>query len=148
NLPLPVVTYAEMSNGVKLVEEVLHRARAGQTDQQIAAELTAAGYHAPLKQKLSAHSITRMRQRHGISSRRSEFRRQGLPGWITLLQAVQCLGEHGSWAYYLIRQKRLIIVRDPEIGLYLVRDTKKTMKQLRELLRGKRFSLTLTPRLP
>src|SRR5262245_24835663 len=57
------------------------------------------------------------------------------------------LGEHTSWAYYLIRQKRLMIVRDPEIGLYLVRDSKKTLKQLRELLRGKRFSLTLQPRL-
>ena len=44
-LDLPVVTYAEMGNGEELIAEVLRRARAGQPDRQIAAELTAAGYH-------------------------------------------------------------------------------------------------------
>ena len=145
-LPLPVVTYAEMSNSSELTEEVLRRARAGQTDRQIARELTAAGYHAPLKQGLSAHSVTRIRQRHGVVSRRTEFRRQGVPGWITLGQAVKRLGEHTGWAYYLIRQKRLVIARDRDVGLYLVRDNKKVLKQLQQLLRGERFSLTLQPR--
>src|SRR5262245_16692390 len=48
-LSLPVVTYAELADGAELMAEVLRRARAGQPDEQIAAELTAAGYHAPLK---------------------------------------------------------------------------------------------------
>ena len=146
-LSLPVVTYAEMSNGQALIDEVLRRARAGQTDERIAVDLTAAGYHAPLKGGLSAASVFRLRQKHGVDSRRTEFRRQGLPGWITLGQAVKRLKEQQAWAYYLVRQKRLVISRDPEIGLYLVRDNQKTLKALKELLRGKRFSLTLQPRL-
>ena len=48
-LDLPVVTYAEMGSGEELISEVLRRARAGQSDEQIAAEMTAAGYHAPLR---------------------------------------------------------------------------------------------------
>lgn len=147
-LALPVVTYAEMTNSDALIAEVLRRARAGQTDRQIAAELTAAGYHAPLKEGLSAGSVYRLRQKHGVHSRKTEFRRRGLPGWITLGQAVKRLGEHSGWAYYLIRQKRLVIERDPEIGLYLIRDSKNTITELKELLQGQRFSLTLQPRLP
>jgi DNA invertase Pin-like site-specific DNA recombinase len=146
-VPLPVVTYAEMANGEALVSEVLRRARAGQSDKQIATELTAAGYHAPLKQRLSVHSIVRIRQQHGVYGRKIEFFRRGLAGWITLGQATQRLGEHKAWAYYLIRKKRLLIERDLEIGLYLVRDNKKVLKQLKELLSGERFSLTLDPRL-
>jgi hypothetical protein len=49
-------------------------------------------------------------------------------------------------AYYLIRKKRLLIDRDPKIGLYLVRDNKRVLKDLKDLLRGERFSLTLEPR--
>jgi DNA invertase Pin-like site-specific DNA recombinase len=143
---LPVVTYAEMSNGEQLVSEVLRRARAGQRDEQIAEEMTAAGYHAPLKRCLSVDSVVRIRQQHGVYSRKTEFLRQGLAGWITLGQAVERLGEHRAWAYYLIRKKRLLIDRDSEIGLYLVRDNKRVLKDLKNLLRGERFSLTLEPR--
>src|SRR5262249_15392959 len=145
-LSLPVVTYSEISDFETLVNEVLRRARAGQSDKQIATDLTAAGYHAPLKQCLSVHSIERIRKQHGVYSRKTEFLRQGLAGWITLGQAVQRLKEHKAWAYYLIRKKRLIIERDVEIGLYLVRDDPGVLKELKELLRGERFSLTLNRR--
>jgi DNA invertase Pin-like site-specific DNA recombinase len=144
---LPVVTYAEMANGKALISEVLRRARAGQSDKQIAAELTAAGYHAPLKKCVSVSSVVRIRLQHGVHGRKTEFFRRGLAGWITLGQATERLGAHKSWAYYLIRQKRLLIERDSEIGLYLVRDNKKVLKQLKALLSGERFSLTLDPRL-
>jgi DNA invertase Pin-like site-specific DNA recombinase len=145
-IPLPVVTYAEMTDGQELIAEVLRRARAGQSDEQIAMELTAAGYHAPLKQCVYLSSVTRIRLRHGIASRRTVFLRHGLPGWITISQAAKRLAENSGWAYHLIRQKRLVLTRDRETGLYLVRDNKKVLKQLKELLRGKRFSLTLQPR--
>ncbi len=46
----------------------------------------------------------------------------------------------------MIRKKRLHIDRDPEIGLYLVRDDKRVLKQLKALLRGERLSLTLERR--
>jgi DNA invertase Pin-like site-specific DNA recombinase len=145
-LALPVVTYAEMTNGAELIAEVVRRAQAGEPDERIAAEMTAAGRHSPLKRGLSAETVRRIRLRHGIYSRAAEFRRQGLPGWITLGQAVKRLGEHTGWAYYLIRQKRLMIERDAEVGLYLVPDNKGVLKQLKEVLRGKRLSLTIARR--
>jgi DNA invertase Pin-like site-specific DNA recombinase len=148
SLALPVVTYAAMADGEALIAEVLRRARVGQSDQQIATELTAAGFHAPLQEGLSAASVYRIRQKHGVYSRKTEFLRRGLRSWMTLGQAVERLGEHTGWAYYLIRQGRLVIQRDREIGLYLVRENKKTLRDLKGLLRGKRFSLTLQPRLP
>src|SRR5579883_1817148 len=145
-LELRVVTYAEMADGEQLVCEVLRRAWAGQSDEQIAAEMTAAGYQAPLKKCLNVDSVVRIRHQHGVYSRKTEFLRHGLAGWITLGQAVERLGEHKSWAYYLIRKRRLLIHRDPEIGLYLVRDDERVLKELKELLRGERFSLTLERR--
>ncbi|AGA28930.1 recombinase family protein [Singulisphaera acidiphila] len=145
-LDLPVVTYAEMEKGEELIDEVVRRAQAGESDQQIAAELTAAGYHAPLKRRLGVESVRRIREKHGVSARRTEFQRHGLPGWISLGEAVRRLGEHTSWAYYLIRLGRLQIERDPVIGLYLVPDRKKPLKKLKELLRGQRFSLIVERR--
>lgn len=147
-LSLPVVTYAEMANSDALISEVVCRAREGQSDERIAAELTAAGYHAPLKSVLSAASVARIRRKHSFISRRTEFLRHGLPGWMTLGQAVERLAEHKAWAYYMIRNKRLVITRDPEIGLYLVPNDRKTLREIKQLLRGKRFSLTIQPRLP
>jgi hypothetical protein len=146
-LPLPVVTYAELADGVELVAEVLRRTRAGQPDEQIAAEMTAAGYHAPLKKGLSVGSVRRIRGKHGVCSRKTEFYRHGLPGWIALGEAMKRLGEHTGWAYYLIRKQRLRIERDPEVGLYLIPDSKKMLKELKALLRGQRFSLTIERRL-
>ncbi len=108
--------------------------------------MTAAGYQAPLKKCLNVDSVVRIRHQHGVYSRKTEFLRHGLAGWITLGQAVERLGEHKSWAYYLIRKRRLLIHRDPEIGLYLVRDDERVLKELKELLRGERFSLTLERR--
>jgi hypothetical protein len=145
-LDLPVVTYAEMSAGDALIAEVLRRARSGQPDQQIAAELTAAGYHAPLKRGLSVASVSRIRLQHSVYARKTEFRRHGMPGWLSLGEAAKRLGEHTAWAYYMIRENRLLIRRDPEIGLYLVPDRKGVLRQLKELLRGQRFSLTIEPR--
>jgi hypothetical protein len=145
-LSLPVATYAGLGEGGELIAEVLRRVRAGQADGQIAAELTAAGYHAPLKEHLSAGSVQRIRIRHGVYSRKTEFQRHGLPGWITLGEAAKRLGEHTGWAYYLIRQRRLRIERDPEVGLYLVPDTKRSLKELKAVLRGKRLSLTIERR--
>jgi DNA invertase Pin-like site-specific DNA recombinase len=145
-LDLPVVTYAEMSASEELIAEILRRARSGQPDQQIAAELTAAGYHAPLERKLSVASVSRIRLQHGVYSRKTEFQRHGMPGWLSLGQAAKRLGEHTAWAYYMIRKKRLLIHRDPEIGLYLVPDRKGVLRQFKELLRGQRFSLTIEPR--
>lgn len=113
-IELPVVTYAEMDNGEELAAEVLRRSRAGQSDRQIAAELTAAGYHSPLKQRLSVASVGRIRMRHGVLARKAEFLRHGLLGWLSLGQAVTRLGEHTSWAYYLIRHGRLSI--EPRSG--------------------------------
>jgi DNA invertase Pin-like site-specific DNA recombinase len=144
---LRVVTYAEMSKGDELIAEVIQRARAGQSDKQIAMELTAAGYHAPLKQGLNAGSVNRIRLQHGVYSRRTEFQRHGMAGWISLGDAAKRLSEHTAWAYYLIREQRLLMQRDPEIGLYLVPDRKGVLRQLKELFRGKRFSLTIEPRL-
>jgi DNA invertase Pin-like site-specific DNA recombinase len=145
-LDLPVVAYAEMGGGEGLIAEVLRRARAGQPDRQIAAELTAAGFHAPLKRRLSVSSVRAIRLRHGVLSRKVEFRRRGLPGWISLGDAARRLGEHPAWAYYLIRHGRLLIQRDPEIGLYLVPDNKRSLQQLKQLLRGERPLLLVKPR--
>jgi DNA invertase Pin-like site-specific DNA recombinase len=145
-LTIPVVKYVELVDGEALIAEVLRRAKAGQSDELIAAELTRAGYHAPLKKQLSVGSVRRIRVSHGVYSCKMQFRQRGLPGWITVGAAAKRLGEQVAWAYYLIRQRRLQIERDPEIGIYLVPDTKKALKELKELLRGKRFSLTIERR--
>jgi DNA invertase Pin-like site-specific DNA recombinase len=145
-LPLPVVTYAEMTDGAEVIAEVVRRARAGEPDERIAAEMTAGGRHSPLKGGLSVDTVRRIRLQHGVYTRVAEFHRRGLPGWMTLGEAVRRLGEHTGWAYYLLRKKRLVIERDREVGLYLVPEDKGVLKHLKELLRGKRFSLTIARR--
>ncbi len=83
---------------------------------------------------------------HGVLKRKTEFLRSGVPGWLSIGEAVTRLGEYPTWAYHLIRRGRLVIQRDPEFSLYLIPDDPKTLKQLKELLRGERFSLAIEPR--
>jgi hypothetical protein len=84
--------------------------------------------------------------RYGVLARKAEFQRNGVPGWITLGEVCKRLEEHPAWAYYLIKQGRLLIERDPEIGIYLIPDNNKILSQLKQLLRGERLSLAVKPR--
>ncbi len=143
---VPVLTYAELSSHDALVAEVTRRARAGQTDEVIAAELTAAGFHAPLSEGLSAGSVGRIRQKHGVVSRRAELRRDGCPGWLTLGQVASRIGEHTAWMYHVIHAGRLVVEKDPVYQVYLFPDNKTTLARVKELARGKRRLLTIQPR--
>jgi DNA invertase Pin-like site-specific DNA recombinase len=141
-----VPTYAELSNHDALVAEVTRRARAGQTDEVIAAELTAGGFHAPLSDELSAGSVGRIRQKHGVLSRRGEVRRDGCPGWLTVGPVATRIEEHPGWLYQLIRAGRLVVQKDPVYQVYLFPDNKTTLSQVKALARSKRSSLTIQPR--
>jgi len=85
-------------------------------DWQIATDLTAAGYHAPLKQGLGVGSVSGIRMQHGVLAWKTAFLRAGFPGWLSLGQAVTRLGENPAWANQLMRRGRLGIRRAPEIG--------------------------------
>ena len=146
-LELPVVTYAEMGDGEELIAEVLRRARAGQSDRQIATELTAAGYHAPLKQRLSVESVRRIRMQHGVLSAEGGVPASRAPGMDQPRP-----GRHAAG-----RAPRLGLLPDPSgeapdsnairrSACTWSRTTSRVLKQLKELLRGKRFSLTIEPR--
>jgi DNA invertase Pin-like site-specific DNA recombinase len=144
--PVPVLTYAELSNRGELVAELTRRARAGETDETIAAALTAAGFHSPLKTELSASSVSRLRQRHALPSRRTQLRRGDCPGWLTLGQVATRIGEHAAWLYHVIRAGRLSVQKDSYYGVYLFPDNRRTLRRLKELARGKRGLLTIQPR--
>jgi DNA invertase Pin-like site-specific DNA recombinase len=143
---VPVLTYAELSNHDALVAEVMRRARAGQTDEAIAAELTALGFHAPLSTELSAGSVGRVRLKHGVISRQAELRRDGCPGWLTLGQVATRIGEHTAWMYHVIHAGRLVVEKDPVYQVYLFPDNKTTLARVKALARGKRRLLTIQPR--
>ena len=147
-LPLPVVKYAEMSNCESLVSEVLRRARAGQSDKQIAAELTAAGYHAapeamPKRSFDRAHSAAtwRLQPQDGVlSPRAGGVDHSGSSGPTT----------RGTQSVGILLDPREAITRSNETrrsGCTWSETTRESSRQLKELLRGERFSLTLKRRL-
>jgi DNA invertase Pin-like site-specific DNA recombinase len=145
-VPVPVVTYAELSDHAALVAEVVQRSRAGQTDRQIAAALTAAGFHAPLSDRLSAGSGARLRQRERVDSPRARLRRDGCPGWLTTGQAAARIGEHTGWISHNRRKGRIVIRKDQYFGVYLFPDDPRVLAKLKELSRSQRRSLTIKPR--
>lgn len=87
------------------------------TDSQIAAALDAAGYQPPVGDHFTIWIVWKIRQVHGLGSRRERLRRQG---WLTLEEMAQTLGVHPQTVKDRARRGQLhsVIYNDKHQRLY------------------------------
>jgi len=136
DVPVPVGTLAALSRHEELEARILELARAGHSDEAIAAELTAAGHRSPMCMRVLPSTVRIIRLRHGILLKRSQSHPRRLPGRLTIPQLAAQLGVSAHWIYDRVHNGTIAITRDERTGLYLFPDAPGTLDGLQKLRAG------------
>jgi DNA invertase Pin-like site-specific DNA recombinase len=132
---MKVNSIARLTQGVEMRDRLLNLARNGVPDDEIAAVLTDEGHRSPTCED-KVLPITVQRLRHGAGIKVAEPRTR----WrhdTSLLSAPELAGRLNipvNWIYVQIRQKRLLVDRQPS-GAYLFQDTPSALDAVRSLRR-------------
>lgn len=132
-----VGSLARLSSAEAMEEEVLRRAAAGETDEEIAAILTQQGHRSPRHTAVLPSTVRLLRLRHRLFRKRSQSHPRRIPGRLTVTQVARGLGIEPHWIYDRIHNGTIQIVLDPDTGLYLFPDRPRTITLFKQLRAGK-----------
>lgn len=136
HVPVPVGALAELSGAAELERQVIARCRAGDADEQIAEQLTAAGYRSPMRPAVLPSTVKTIRLRHRLLQQRSQSHPRQVAGYLTVPQLARAVGVSPYWLYDRIHNGRLAVAQDPGTGLYLFPDTPATLRLVNALKAG------------
>ncbi len=113
---------ANLTQGEEMRDRVLDLARAGIPDDEIAATLTAEGHRSPnCAEKVLPITVQRLRLAAGIRVATQRTRWKHDPSLLSATELAARLNIPVNWLYVQIRQKRLLLDRQPN-GAYLFRN--------------------------
>src|SRR4051812_15978349 len=78
-VPVTVGSLADLSRSREMEADIITRARAGASDQAIAAALTAAGHRSPQRNAVLRSTAQAIRLRHGILNKPSQSHQRRIP---------------------------------------------------------------------
>ncbi len=136
DIPAAVGSLAALARHAELEARVLELARAGHSDEAIAAKLTADGHRSPMRDRVLPSTVRIIRLRHGILLKRSQSHPRRLPGRLTIPQLAAQLGVSAHWIYDHLHNGTIAIARDEHTGLYLFPDARGTLDRLQKLRAG------------
>jgi hypothetical protein len=114
-------------------DRVLNLARAGILDDEIAATLTAEGHRSPnCADKVLPITVQRIRLAAGIKVATQRNRWNHDANFLSATELAAKLDIPVNWLYVQIRQKRLLMDRQPN-GAYLFQNTPAVIDAVREL---------------
>jgi len=145
-VPVTVGSLSDLSRSREMEADIVTRARAGESDQAIAAALTAAGHRSPQRDTVLRSTVQVIRLRHGILHKPSQSHQRRIPGCLTVSQLTARLGVTKHWIYDRIHNGTIVITPDAQTGLYLFPDVPRTLSAFRKLKAGKLERLTFDPR--
>jgi DNA invertase Pin-like site-specific DNA recombinase len=133
-LRIPVYDYARLSDRKQIEETIVDLARAGKTDEQIAAVLASNGHRAPRGKEMSAAMVRRHRLAKRVSRYRLKAQPLCRPGYLSLIQIAEKLEVSYARIYRYIFEGKLQAKKDPSAKCYLFPDKPATLAQFRQLL--------------
>jgi hypothetical protein len=98
-IPSPVGSLAELSTGQALEARVLQLHKAGESDEVIAQELTAAGFRSPMCQELLVSTVKGLRLKHRCFITQHQSHPRSIAGSLTVTQVAHRLGLSVHWLY-------------------------------------------------
>jgi hypothetical protein len=114
-------------------ERLLDLARTGIADDEIAVILTAEGHRWPnCPEKVRPITVQRIRLGAGLKTARQRTRWNHDPGLLGVTELAAKLNIPVKWFYIQIRQKRLLMDRQPS-GAYLFKNTASVIDGIRNL---------------
>ena len=145
DVAVTVGSLAALSRGAAMTARILELARAGRRDDVIAAELTAAGYRSPMRDRVLPSTVQIIRLRHGVLQQRAQAHPRRIPGHLTTPQLAAQLGVPVHWIYDRIHNGTIAIARDDRTGPYLFPDEPDTVSRFQKLRAGKLERLAFAP---
>lgn len=128
-----VNSVVKLTRGTEMRDRVLDLARAGMLDDEIADVLTGEGHRSPnCAEKVLPITVQRIRLSAGIKVAAQRNRWSHDPRVLSAPELAAKLNIPVNWLYVQIRQKRLLIDRQPT-GAYLFRNTPSVMDAVRSL---------------
>jgi DNA invertase Pin-like site-specific DNA recombinase len=143
----PIHRQADVSNYAELVARIDSLTKQGLTDPQIAAQLTAEGFHTARRLTVTVGTIHKLRGRHGQVSPLHRHRNVSMiDGYWTIPGLTRELGVGDRWLYQRIYQGKLKepdVERLPSYRVYLIRNDPVLLERLRaEAAASRRYDTT------
>jgi hypothetical protein len=126
-----------ISGGSEITTTIRCLSRSGQTDEQIAALLTAQGHRTPHGGAFYADAVSKLRRTNGILRFPKCSRPPRIPGYLTIAQVAEKLKITKFRIYNHIARGTIAVKKKEGITYYLFPDKLDTLTQLRQLLDGK-----------
>jgi DNA invertase Pin-like site-specific DNA recombinase len=143
DVPVAVASVARLSCAQEMEPIAIELFRKGQSDEQIAAELTRRGYRSPRELTVITSTVRTIRLNHGLRRPRPGSKPRRIPGKLTVPQLIRVLDVPLHWVYQHIERGEIQIALDPKRKLYLFPDTPEAIAQLKKLKAGRIQSVRL-----
>jgi len=132
---MPVASLARLSGIREMEKAVLHLAKQGKRDEEVAQWLTQNGHRSPHGSVVVPSTVQSIRLRHGLLRRCQSHPRQ-VPGYLTVPQIARKLKVSGHWIYHRIRTGRIRVAKHRKGKLLLFPKEPETINLFRQLRDG------------
>jgi hypothetical protein len=137
DLPVSVGRFADRTGATEMEATILHLAREGRNDAEIAATLTAQGHRSARSATVLPSTVKGIRLRHRVLNRESQSHPRRVAGYLTIPQLAEKLNIPRHWISDRIHNGTIVVEKDAATQCYLFPDNLKTLRQFRQLLDGK-----------
>ncbi len=137
DLPICVGRLADRTGAAEMEATILRLARAGRSDRDIAATLTAQGHRSTRVATVLPSTVTSIRLRHRVMNRASQSHPRRVAGYLTIPQLADKLNISRHWISDRIHNGTIVVEKDAITKCYLFPDNLDTLRQFKELREGK-----------
>jgi hypothetical protein len=133
-VPVPIGSFASLSNAKELEQTIEQMSREGHSDQAIAKHLTTKGHRSPRADRVLCSTVREVRLRKGILRRTDQSHPHRVPGFLTIPQLAEKLGVSRWWIHDRIRHGTINAEKDPKGKCYLFPDTPEMLAEMNAIL--------------
>ena len=133
----PIHRQADASNYEQLLGRIRTLVESGKTDAEIVRQLNDEGYHTARCSPVTKAAVVKLRLRQGMVSTLQQYRQSDmLDGYWTVKGLAKELAVPPDWLYRCLERGDIRdpdVVREPQHGYYLIRNTPALLERLRSL---------------
>lgn len=131
-----VGAFKDLAGAEQMEQIIVAESQRGVADEEIARQLSAAGYRSPMHKEVIPSTVTTIRLKHRIFQKRSQSHPRRVVGYLTVPQMARELGCSPHWIYDRIYNGTIQIAKDPQRHTFLFPDTAQTREQFQALKDG------------
>ena len=136
DLAVTVGALSRLSGSREMEDTILRLAMEGNTDEEIAGQLTQQGFRSPRGRTVLPSTVRLLRLSHRLLRDRHQSHPRQIPGFLTVPQVATKLNIPRHWIYDRIHNGKILIDINSERRTYLFPDTPDTLARFRQLRAG------------